>query len=60
MNWEVIVAAVVVAVAGIISATKLRTAQHAFRADGRRSAIANWAALFVAARLTDKEYAESD
>jgi len=58
MNWEVLLAAVIVAVAMVISANKLRMTQHTILADGRRSTIANMAALFVAARLTDKEYVE--
>jgi methyl coenzyme M reductase gamma subunit len=58
MNWEVLLAAVIVAVAMVISANKLRMTQHTVLADGRRSAIASMSALFVAARLTDKEYVE--
>jgi hypothetical protein len=58
MNWEVIVAAVIVAVAMVISANKVKMAQHEILAEGRRSAIASMAALLVAARLTDKEYVE--
>jgi hypothetical protein len=58
MDWEVLLAAVIVAVAVVTSANKLRMSQHMILADGRRSAVANMAALFVAARLTDKEYIE--
>lgn len=58
MNWEVLLAAVIIAAAIVISSRKLRRAQHIILADGRRSTVANMAALFVAARLTDKEYME--
>ena len=58
MNWEVLLAAVIIAVAIVVSSRKLRTTQHIMLADGRRSTVANMAALFVAARLTDKEYVE--
>jgi hypothetical protein len=58
MNWELILAAVIVAVAMVISANKLKMAQHEILGEGRRISIASMAALFVAARLTDKEYVE--
>jgi methyl coenzyme M reductase gamma subunit len=58
MNWEVLLAAVIVAVAIVISSSKLRMTQHIILADSRRSTIASMAALLVAARLTDKEYVE--
>jgi hypothetical protein len=58
MDWEVLLAALIVVVAMIISANKIRATQQLILAENRRIAIANIAALFVAARLTDKEYVE--
>jgi hypothetical protein len=56
MNWEVLFAAVIVAVAVLGAASKIGRTQHLALAEVRRNAIASMAALFVAARLTDKEY----
>jgi hypothetical protein len=58
MNWEIPLAAVIVAVS-IFSATgNLRRMQLAILCEGRRNTIANMAALFLAAKLADKEYVD--
>jgi hypothetical protein len=58
MNWEVLLAAVIVAAAILGATSKIRRTQHLALAEARRNAIANMAALFLAARLTDKEYVD--
>lgn len=58
MNWEVLLAAVIVAVAILSATSKIMRTQHLALGEARRNAIANMAAIFVAARLADKEYVD--